>query len=71
MGACQIATETGPGGRTFLTVEPEVLRALTDEAMHDIAHFLRPAHLAQNLAASGMVLPEAVAARIRAASTPA
>ncbi len=24
-----------------------MLRALTDEAMHDIAHFLRPAHLAQ------------------------
>jgi fumarate hydratase class I len=35
------------GGRTFLTVEPEALRRLTAEAMHDIAHFLRPAHLAQ------------------------
>jgi fumarate hydratase class I len=42
-----IGTETGPGGRTFLTVAPETLRRLTDEAMHDIAHFLRPAHLAQ------------------------
>jgi fumarate hydratase class I len=37
----------GPGGRRFLTVEPEVLTALTAEAMHDIAHFLRPAHLHQ------------------------
>jgi fumarate hydratase class I len=37
----------GPGGRRFLTVEPSVLTALTAEAMHDIAHFLRPAHLTQ------------------------
>jgi fumarate hydratase class I len=35
------------GGRTFLQVEPEAIRRLTDEAMHDIAHYLRPAHLAQ------------------------
>ncbi|GAB2442051.1 fumarate hydratase [Nocardia tengchongensis] len=34
-------------GRTFLQVEPEVLRMLTAEAMHDISHYLRPAHLAQ------------------------
>jgi fumarate hydratase, class I len=34
-------------GRTFLRVEPEALRLLTAEAMHDIAHYLRPAHLAQ------------------------
>jgi fumarate hydratase, class I len=34
-------------GRTFLTVEPSALRRLTAEAMHDIAHYLRPAHLAQ------------------------
>ncbi|HTJ32998.1 MAG TPA: fumarate hydratase, partial [Dactylosporangium sp.] len=31
----------------FLTIEPEALTLLTDEAMHDIAHFLRPAHLTQ------------------------
>jgi fumarate hydratase, class I len=37
----------GPGGRRLLTVQPEVLTALTAEAMHDIAHYLRPAHLAQ------------------------
>jgi fumarate hydratase class I len=35
------------GGRTFLQVEPSALRTLTAEAMHDIAHYLRPAHLAQ------------------------
>ncbi|HET7534118.1 MAG TPA: fumarate hydratase [Nocardioidaceae bacterium] len=34
-------------GRTFLKVEPEALRILTAEAMRDIAHYLRPAHLAQ------------------------
>jgi len=34
-------------GRTFLTVEPEVLRALTETAIHDMEHFLRPGHLAQ------------------------
>jgi fumarate hydratase class I len=37
----------GPGKRRFLTVEPAALTALTAEAMHDIAHYLRPAHLAQ------------------------
>ncbi len=37
----------GPGGRRFLTVEPAALTQLTAEAMHDIAHYLRPAHLAQ------------------------
>jgi fumarate hydratase class I len=42
-----IGTLDGPGGRRFLTVEPEALRLLTTEAMHDIAHFLRPAHLTQ------------------------
>ncbi|GAA1254396.1 fumarate hydratase [Kitasatospora nipponensis] len=35
------------GGRRFLQVEPEALRLLTATAMHDIAHYLRPAHLAQ------------------------
>ncbi|SEQ61182.1 fumarate hydratase [Streptomyces radiopugnans] len=35
------------GGRTFLKVEPEALRKLAAEAMHDISHYLRPAHLAQ------------------------
>jgi fumarate hydratase class I len=35
------------GGRMFLQVEPEAIQRLTAEAMHDIAHFLRPAHLAQ------------------------
>ncbi len=35
------------GGRTFLSIDPSALRRLTAEAMHDIAHYLRPAHLAQ------------------------
>ncbi|MDG2113318.1 MAG: fumarate hydratase, partial [Actinomycetota bacterium] len=35
------------GGRTFLQVEPEGLRLLTAEAMRDISHLLRPAHLTQ------------------------
>ena len=34
-------------GRTFLQVRPDALTRLAYEAMHDIAHFLRPAHLAQ------------------------
>jgi fumarate hydratase class I len=34
-------------GRRFLSVQPEVLTLLTQEAMRDIAHFLRPGHLAQ------------------------
>lgn len=42
-----VRTLEGPGGRTFLEVDREALRTLTDEAMHDIAHYLRPAHLAQ------------------------
>ena len=44
-------------GRTFLQVEPEALRLLTAEAMHDIAHYLRTDHLKQ--LASIMNDPEA------------
>jgi fumarate hydratase class I len=35
------------GGETFLRVDPEALTFLTREAMHDIAHYLRPGHLGQ------------------------
>ena len=35
------------GDRTFLTVAPEALRLLAFEAIKDISHLLRPAHLAQ------------------------
>ena len=42
-----VRTVEGPGGRTFLEVDPEALTLLAETAMHDIAHFLRPAHLAQ------------------------
>jgi fumarate hydratase class I len=34
-------------GRTFLQVEPQALTLLTRQAMRDISHLLRPAHLAQ------------------------
>ena len=42
-----VSTLAGPDGRTFLQVAPEAMRLLTETAMHDIAHFLRPAHLGQ------------------------
>ena len=34
-------------GHTFLQVDPEVLTLITAQAMFDIAHYLRPGHLAQ------------------------
>ena len=39
-------------GRDFLQIEPEVLTQLTAAAMHDIAHLLRPAHLASSARSS-------------------
>ncbi|HRA45750.1 MAG TPA: fumarate hydratase, partial [Phycicoccus sp.] len=42
-----VETVEGPGGRTFLQVAPEALRLLSETAMHDIAHYLRPGHLQQ------------------------
>jgi fumarate hydratase class I len=42
-----VRTVEGPSGRTFLEVAPEALRMLTETAMHDIAHYLRPGHLQQ------------------------
>jgi fumarate hydratase class I len=38
---------TEAAGRRFLEVEPEAMRLLTETAMHDIAHLLRPGHLRQ------------------------
>ncbi len=35
------------GGRTFLQVEPQVLRRVAQQAFDDVAHLLRPGHLAQ------------------------
>lgn len=35
------------GDRTFLQVSPEAITRLTETAIHDISHYLRPAHLAQ------------------------
>lgn len=37
----------GPEGRKYLKVAPEALTLLAETAMHDIAHYLRPAHLQQ------------------------
>lgn len=42
-----VETVEGPDGRTFLKVSPEAIQQLTAEAMHDISHYLRPAHLKQ------------------------
>ena len=42
-----VSTVEGPAGRTFLEVEPEAIRLLAATGMRDIAHLLRPAHLAQ------------------------
>ena len=41
-----VSTFETPEG-TFLKVDPEAIRRLTAEAMHDIAHFLRSGHLQQ------------------------
>ena len=41
-----VSTTDTPLGR-FLTVEPSALTRLTSQAMRDIAHLLRPGHLAQ------------------------
>lgn len=42
----EVAQEDGTT-RTFLKVEPEAIRRLTYEAIHDIQHYLRPGHLQQ------------------------
>ncbi|GAB3868697.1 fumarate hydratase [Nocardioides maradonensis] len=42
-----VETVEGPDGQTFLKVSPEAIQQLTAEAMHDISHYLRPAHLKQ------------------------
>lgn len=42
-----VETVEGPDGQTFLKVDPAAIQRLTAEAMHDISHYLRPAHLRQ------------------------
>ncbi|GAA3703894.1 fumarate hydratase [Zhihengliuella alba] len=37
----------GPGGRRYLEIAPEALEQLARTALHDISHYLRPAHLQQ------------------------
>ena len=46
-GVSTVETVVDGQPRTFLQVAPEAIRRLTAEAMHDISHYLRPAHLAQ------------------------
>ena len=42
-----VETVEGPDGSTFLKVSDEALTLLSETAMHDIAHYLRPTHLAK------------------------
>lgn len=42
-----VETVEGPDGQAFLKVDPAAIQRLTAEAMHDISHYLRPAHLKQ------------------------
>ncbi len=42
-----LVTTTECAGRTVLKVEPEALSFLAEQAMADVAHLLRPSHLAQ------------------------
>jgi fumarate hydratase class I len=46
VGADGVATQRA-FGKNFLQVEPSALTLLTQTAMHDIAHLLRPGHLRQ------------------------
>ena len=40
-------TTSQAAGRTFITVTQDALRKLTEEAVHDIQHYLRTSHLQQ------------------------
>ena len=42
-----VETVEGPDGTTFLKVSDEALTLLSETAMHDIAHYLRPTHFAK------------------------
>ncbi|WP_309080930.1 fumarate hydratase [Zhihengliuella sp.] len=42
-----VSTVEGPGGRRYLEIAPEALQLLARTALHDISHYLRPAHLQQ------------------------
>ncbi|MDR1635625.1 MAG: fumarate hydratase [Bifidobacteriaceae bacterium] len=42
-----VSVVQGPDGASFLKVTPAALALLAETAMHDIAHYLRPAHLRQ------------------------
>ncbi len=42
-----LITTEAIGGREILTIDPKALRLLAAEAVRDVSHLLRPAHLAQ------------------------
>jgi len=42
-----LVEKTKAGDREILTIDPEALRLLAAEAVHDVSHLFRPAHLAQ------------------------
>ncbi len=42
-----LVDKTKVGDREILTIDPEALRLLAAEAVHDVSHLFRPAHLAQ------------------------
>jgi fumarate hydratase class I len=42
-----VSTAQGPDGKDFIKVEPEALTLLSKQAMIDVTHLLRPAHLQQ------------------------
>ena len=43
----EVVSTVQAGGESFLRVDPEALTVLARAAMRDIAHLLRPGHLAQ------------------------
>ena len=47
IGSEGVSTFAGPDGTTFVKVDTAAITALTSAAMKDIAHLLRPGHLAQ------------------------
>jgi hypothetical protein len=47
----------GSGGHDFVQIEPAALTLLAREAMRDIAHLLRPGHLAPTYSEAQVVKP--------------
>lgn len=47
MGAGEFVQTRDVGGRTVVEVKPEALTCLAENALKDVSHLLRPAHLQQ------------------------